>query len=191
MSPFHKTHLHHFQEALAPTATTSHSRSSTIVFVALQNSTIDKKLVVEGGAVATRRGVVGGGGAFEGGVLSRKGFRCEGVSSREMLSRGVLGLRERRREMLQLRNGWNLLFLFLALGGLLFGYDIGATSGATISLQSPELSGISWFNLSAIQLGLVFKTRTKFNDHKFTASHALRNSHNHFHYLILDNWGYD
>jgi len=61
---------------------------------------------VEGGAVATRRGVVGGGGAFEGGVLSRKGFRCEGVSSREMLSRGVLGLRERRREMLQLRNGW-------------------------------------------------------------------------------------
>jgi len=71
------------------------------------------------------------------------------------------------------------------LGGLLFGYDIGATSGATISLQvnllfnvfqlhivsavtkykffnfvdlnsqSPELSGISWFKLSAIQLGLV------------------------------------
>ncbi|KAK8488803.1 hypothetical protein V6N11_025320 [Hibiscus sabdariffa] len=32
-------------------------------------------------------------------------------------------------------------FLFPALGGLLFGYDIGATSGATISLQSPELSG--------------------------------------------------
>ncbi|RYR70211.1 hypothetical protein Ahy_A03g016719 isoform B [Arachis hypogaea] len=46
-------------------------------------------------------------------------------------------------------------FLFPALGGLLFGYDIGATSGATISLQSPELSGIAWFNLSAIQLGLV------------------------------------
>lgn len=48
-----------------------------------------------------------------------------------------------------------LPFLFPALGGLLFGYDIGATSGATISLQSPELSGISWFNLSAVQLGLV------------------------------------
>ncbi|PPS11446.1 hypothetical protein GOBAR_AA09208 [Gossypium barbadense] len=46
-------------------------------------------------------------------------------------------------------------FLFPALGGLLFGYDIGATSGATISLQSPELSGTTWFNLSAIQLGLV------------------------------------
>lgn len=45
--------------------------------------------------------------------------------------------------------------MFPALGGLLFGYDIGATSGATISLQSPELSGISWFNLSAVQLGLV------------------------------------
>ncbi|KAK8990385.1 hypothetical protein V6N11_009087 [Hibiscus sabdariffa] len=46
-------------------------------------------------------------------------------------------------------------FLFPALGGLLFGYDIGATSGATISLQSPELSGTTWFNLSAVQLGLV------------------------------------
>ncbi|XP_047310199.1 D-xylose-proton symporter-like 3, chloroplastic [Impatiens glandulifera] len=46
-------------------------------------------------------------------------------------------------------------FVFPALGGLLFGYDIGATSGATISLQSPELSGITWFNLSAIELGLV------------------------------------
>lgn len=28
-----------------------------------------------------------------------------------------------------------LSFLFPALGGLLFGYDIGATSGAAISLQ--------------------------------------------------------
>ncbi|KAJ4725743.1 D-xylose-proton symporter-like [Melia azedarach] len=48
-----------------------------------------------------------------------------------------------------------LPFLFPALGGLLFGYDIGATSGATISLQSPELSGMTWFSLSAVQLGLV------------------------------------
>ncbi|KAI3992247.1 hypothetical protein MKX01_029968 [Papaver californicum] len=48
-----------------------------------------------------------------------------------------------------------LPFLFPALGGLLFGYDIGATSGATISLQSPELSGTTWFDLSSIQLGLV------------------------------------
>ncbi|WMV19123.1 hypothetical protein MTR67_012508 [Solanum verrucosum] len=74
-----------------------------------------------------------------------------------------------------------LPFIFPALGGLLFGYDIGATSGATISLQvilsfidllyssctvnygfifklisqSPELSGMSWYNLSAVQLGLV------------------------------------
>lgn len=46
-------------------------------------------------------------------------------------------------------------FFFPALGGLLFGYDIGATSGATISLQSPELSGTTWFNISAVQLGLV------------------------------------
>ncbi|XP_072968878.1 D-xylose-proton symporter-like 3, chloroplastic [Typha angustifolia] len=48
-----------------------------------------------------------------------------------------------------------LPFLFPALGGLLFGYDIGATSGATISLQSADLSGTDWFNLSAIQLGFV------------------------------------
>ncbi|XP_073291702.1 D-xylose-proton symporter-like 3, chloroplastic [Primulina huaijiensis] len=48
-----------------------------------------------------------------------------------------------------------LPFVFPALGGLLFGYDIAATSGATISLQSPELSGTTWFNLSAVQLGLV------------------------------------
>ncbi|KAG9454585.1 hypothetical protein H6P81_007489 [Aristolochia fimbriata] len=46
-------------------------------------------------------------------------------------------------------------FLFPALGGLLFGYDIGATSGATISLQSAELSGVTWYNLSSIELGLV------------------------------------
>uniref|UniRef100_A0A0D9W0U7 Major facilitator superfamily (MFS) profile domain-containing protein n=1 Tax=Leersia perrieri TaxID=77586 RepID=A0A0D9W0U7_9ORYZ len=48
-----------------------------------------------------------------------------------------------------------LPFLFPALGGLLFGYDIGATSGASISLQSAQLSGTTWFNLSSIQLGLV------------------------------------
>uniref|UniRef100_A0A1J3EKG4 D-xylose-proton symporter-like 3, chloroplastic n=1 Tax=Noccaea caerulescens TaxID=107243 RepID=A0A1J3EKG4_NOCCA len=46
-------------------------------------------------------------------------------------------------------------FVFPALGGLLFGYDIGATSGATLSLQSPALSGTTWFNLSPVQLGLV------------------------------------
>ncbi|XP_062171489.1 D-xylose-proton symporter-like 3, chloroplastic [Alnus glutinosa] len=46
-------------------------------------------------------------------------------------------------------------FLFPALGGLLFGYDIGATSSATLSLKSPELSGTTWFNISAVQLGLV------------------------------------
>ncbi|CAN1150562.1 D-xylose-proton symporter-like 3, chloroplastic [Linum perenne] len=48
-----------------------------------------------------------------------------------------------------------LPFVFPALGGLLFGYDIGATSGATISIQSPDLSGTTWFSLSAVQLGLV------------------------------------
>uniref|UniRef100_J3LUA1 Major facilitator superfamily (MFS) profile domain-containing protein n=1 Tax=Oryza brachyantha TaxID=4533 RepID=J3LUA1_ORYBR len=51
--------------------------------------------------------------------------------------------------------GEGFSFLFPALGGLLFGYDIGATSGASISLQSAELSGTTWFSLSSIQLGLV------------------------------------
>lgn len=48
-----------------------------------------------------------------------------------------------------------LPFVFPALGGLLFGYDIGATSGATISVHSADLSGTTWFNLSSVQLGLV------------------------------------
>ncbi|KAE9593459.1 hypothetical protein Lal_00029383 [Lupinus albus] len=48
-----------------------------------------------------------------------------------------------------------LPFLFPALGGLLYGYDIGATSSATISIQSPTLSGITWHNLSSVEIGLV------------------------------------
>lgn len=36
------------------------------------------------------------------------------------------------------------IFLFAALGGALFGYDIGATSGALPSLTSAELSGTDW-----------------------------------------------
>eukprot|EP00887_Chlorella_sp_A99_P006942 scaffold2.g6942.t1 len=47
-----------------------------------------------------------------------------------------------------------LLFLFPALGGALFGYDIGATSGALVSLTSPDASGTDWFQLSAFQSGL-------------------------------------
>lgn len=47
-----------------------------------------------------------------------------------------------------------LPFLFPAFGGLLYGYDIGATSGATISLQSPDLSGTSWYDLSSVDIGL-------------------------------------
>lgn len=48
-----------------------------------------------------------------------------------------------------------LPFLFPAFGGLLYGYDIGATSSATISIQSATLSGISWYNLSSVEVGLV------------------------------------
>lgn len=48
-----------------------------------------------------------------------------------------------------------LPFLFPALGGLLYGYDIGATSGATISLQSPTSSGTTWYDLNSVEIGLV------------------------------------
>ncbi|CAN6486498.1 unnamed protein product [Victoria cruziana] len=48
-----------------------------------------------------------------------------------------------------------LPFLFPALGGLLYGYDIGATSGASVSLESAELSGTTWYNLSSVELGVV------------------------------------
>ncbi|PIN23501.1 putative transporter (major facilitator superfamily) [Handroanthus impetiginosus] len=48
-----------------------------------------------------------------------------------------------------------LPFLFPAFGGLLYGYDIGATSSATISIQSPTSSGISWYNLSSVEVGLI------------------------------------
>ncbi|KAH9316493.1 hypothetical protein KI387_025120, partial [Taxus chinensis] len=46
-------------------------------------------------------------------------------------------------------------FLFPALGGLLYGYDIGATSGAEVSIESAELSGTNWYSMSSIENGLV------------------------------------
>ncbi|KAK9824931.1 hypothetical protein WJX74_007979 [Apatococcus lobatus] len=48
----------------------------------------------------------------------------------------------------------SLLFLFPAFGGLLFGYDIGATSGAIVSLKSAATSGTTWYELSPLQSGL-------------------------------------
>lgn len=48
-----------------------------------------------------------------------------------------------------------LPFLFPALAGSLFGYDIGATSGASVSISSPELSGTDWYELTSLQMGLV------------------------------------
>ncbi|KAL6132351.1 hypothetical protein ACLB2K_070722 [Fragaria x ananassa] len=48
-----------------------------------------------------------------------------------------------------------LPFLFPALEGLVYGYDIGATACATISLGSATLSGVSWYDLSSLQIGLI------------------------------------
>jgi sugar porter (SP) family MFS transporter len=49
----------------------------------------------------------------------------------------------------------SFLFLFPALGGLLFGYDIGASSGALLSMTSSTFSGTDWYALSSFQSGLV------------------------------------
>lgn len=48
-----------------------------------------------------------------------------------------------------------LPFLFPAVAGSLFGYDIGATSGATVSITSAELSGTDWYKLTSLETGLV------------------------------------
>ncbi len=46
------------------------------------------------------------------------------------------------------------VFSFPAIGGLLYGYDIGATSAALPALQSPSVSGVLWFNVIADSSGL-------------------------------------
>lgn len=41
------------------------------------------------------------------------------------------------------------------LGGTPCRYDIGATSGALVSMTSQQYSGTDWYSLSAFQSGLV------------------------------------
>jgi MFS family permease len=48
-----------------------------------------------------------------------------------------------------------LAFVFPAIGGLLFGWDIGVTSGALANLSSAVTSGTEWYDLDAIQTGAV------------------------------------
>lgn len=48
-----------------------------------------------------------------------------------------------------------LPFIFPALGGVLYGYDTGATSSAGLSIESPRLSGVSWYDLTPIEMGVV------------------------------------
>jgi len=46
-------------------------------------------------------------------------------------------------------------FVFPAFGGLLFGWDIGSTSGALTSVMDPATSGTDWYSLTPFQQGLV------------------------------------
>lgn len=67
-----------------------------------------------------------------------------------------------------------LVFLFPATGGLLFGYDIGATSAVITQLQSSSLSGTLWYSnvaessvlqgiiTSVMMLGAMFGSMTCF-----------------------------
>lgn len=51
-----------------------------------------------------------------------------------------------------------LIFFFPALGGLLFGYDIGATSAVIIQLQSKDHSGVVWYSVvkgSSVLIGTI------------------------------------
>ena len=48
-----------------------------------------------------------------------------------------------------------LIFIFPALGGLLYGFDVGASSGALVSLTSADVSGTAWYALTALQEGMV------------------------------------
>ena len=48
-----------------------------------------------------------------------------------------------------------LAFVFPAIGGLLFGWDIGVTSGALANLSSPVTSGTDWYSLDPFQTGQV------------------------------------
>ena len=49
-------------------------------------------------------------------------------------------------------------FLFPAIAGLLFGWDIGSTSGALTNIMDPVHSGTNWYALDPFQQGLVVST---------------------------------
>ena len=51
-----------------------------------------------------------------------------------------------------------LAFIFPALGGGLFGYDIGATSGALASLSSAATAGSDWCDLKTVLSQSLSKT---------------------------------
>ena len=51
-----------------------------------------------------------------------------------------------------------MVFLFPAIAGLLFGWDIGSTSGALTNIMDPVHSGTNWYALDPFQQGLVVST---------------------------------
>ena len=46
-------------------------------------------------------------------------------------------------------SGVLMIFTFPALGGFLFGYDIGATSYVLVQLESSSYAGVSWYTYVA------------------------------------------
>ena len=89
-------------------------------------------------------------------MAGEDGKRSSSVDVEDSLREELLVQQEKKKQESELNWGMVALpFLFPAIGGLLFGYDIGATSGAAVSIVSPELSGTDWYDLTSLQTGLV------------------------------------
>ena len=83
---------------------------------------------------------------------------CSGAKRPPVTQPSAPCVQERTREPQLDVTMTTLAFLFPALGGLLFGFDIGATSGAIISITSQAHSGTSWC-AGACDISLLVRTQ--------------------------------